>query len=102
MSSVAAGAGISLGTIALVGGAMVVVVGVAYLIYKSNDKKIKKEERPIKKLLDDDDKYNTYKSIIENAIKEKDWQTLEDFLDSRAKHYPDLISMIKDALKDKK
>ena len=102
MSSVGAGAGISLGTVALVGGTMVVAAAVAYLIYKSNDNKTKEEKQPIKKLLDDDDKYNTYKSIIENAIKEKDWQTLEDFLDSRAKHYPDLISMIRDALKDKK
>lgn len=99
MSSVAAG--ISLGTVALVGGAIAVAV-IVYLIYKNKDANQKEASKPIKKLLDDDDKYNTYKTIIENAIKEKDWETLENFLDSRAKKYPDLINIINEALKDRK
>ena len=96
-----AGAGISLGTVALVGG-VIAVAGIAYLIYKNNDAKKTQSSKPTKKLLDDDDKYNTYKTIIEEDIEEKDWQTLEDFLDSRAKKYPDLINMIKKALEERK
>lgn len=101
MPPVATGAGISLGTVALVGG-VIAVVGIAYLIYKNNNEKSKQSNKPMKKLLDDDDKYNTYKTIINEAIQEKDWQTLEDFLDSRAKKYPDLIKMINEALKERK
>jgi hypothetical protein len=100
MSSVAAG-GISLGAVVLVGG-VIVVAGIVYLVYKNKDVNAKKTNKPMKKLLDDDDKYNTYKTIIEGAIKEKDWQTLKDFLDSRAKNYPDLIDMINEALKERK
>ncbi|OHE10070.1 MAG: hypothetical protein A2513_08205 [Sulfurimonas sp. RIFOXYD12_FULL_33_39] len=92
-----AGAGISVGTVVLIG---VVIAGVAYLIYKGS--KVSSSTQPIKKLIDDDDKYKGYKIMIENAIKEKDWQTLEDFLDSRAKKYPDLIKIIEKALKERK
>lgn len=101
MSPVTAGAGISIGTVALVGG-VIAVAGIAYLIYKNNETKSTPSRKPLKKLLDDDDKYNTYKTIINEAIQKKDWQTLEDFLDSRAKKYPDLIAMITEALKEKK
>jgi uncharacterized membrane protein (DUF106 family) len=79
----------------------VIIAGVAYFIHK-NSTDNSNNSTSIKKLLSDDDKYNTYKTIIENAIKEKDWQTLEDFLDSRAKNYSDLVEMIKEALKEKR
>lgn len=101
MSSVAAGAGISLGTIALVGG-VIAVAGIAYLIYKNNDDKLKATSKPLKKLIDDEDKYKGYKIMIETAIQEKNWQTLEELIDSRVKKYPDLINMINEALKEKK
>jgi len=102
MSPVTTGAGISIGTVALVGG-VIVVAGIAYLIYKSSDAKgTQSSSKPMKKLLEDDDKYNTYKTIISEAIKEQDWKTLEDFLDSRAKKYPDLVDMINKALKERK
>ncbi|WP_066348610.1 hypothetical protein [Aliarcobacter cryaerophilus] len=96
-----AGAGISLGTVVLIGG-VVVVAGIAYLMYKNSDNIQKnKSNKPIKKLIDDDDKYNGYKDMIETAIYKKDWQTLEDLLDSRVKKYTDLIKMIEEALKNK-
>lgn len=81
----------------------IVISGVVYYFYKQNytDNEIN-NKKPIKKLIEDEDKYNGYKTIIENAIKEKDWQTLEDFLDSRAKRFPDLIKMIEEALKERK
>ena len=37
-----------------------------------------------------------------NYFKEKDFKTLEEFLDSRAKNYPDLLKMIENALKGRK
>ncbi len=96
-----AGAGISFGTVVLIGG-VVVVAGIAYLMYKNSDNSQKnKPNKPIKKLIDDDDKYKGYKVMIETAISKKDWQTLEDLLDSRVKKYPDLIKMIEEALKNK-
>jgi len=100
MSPIATGTGISLGKVALIVG-IVVVGGIIYFAYKNNDKQSKQSNKSMKKLLDDDDIYNTYKTIIDEAIQEKDWQTLEDFLDSRAKKYPDLIQMIKKALNNR-
>ena len=95
----------------LIGGA-IVVAGVAYYIYKNGNtrelsddtykNKNKENNAGMKKLLSDDDKYNTYKTLIENAVKEKDFKTLEEFLDSRAKNYPDLLKMIEEALKGRK
>jgi len=100
MSPIATGTGISLGKVALIVG-IVVVGGIIYFAYKNNDKQSKQSNKSMKKLLDDDDIYNTYKTIIDEAIQVKDWQTLEDFLDSRAKKYPDLIQMIKKALNNR-
>lgn len=81
----------------------IVISGVVYYLYNQNNaNEIDSNKKPIKKLIEDEDKYNGYKTIIETAIKEKDWQTLEDFLDSRAKKFPDLIKMIEEALKERK
>ena len=55
-----------------------------------------------KRLIDDEDKYKGYKVMIETAIQEKNWQTLEELIDSRVKKYPDLINMINEALKERK
>lgn len=42
------------------------------------------------------------KSIIEDAISEKDWVTLEGMFNSKSiKDFPDLVKMIEDALKNK-
>lgn len=96
------GAGLSLGTVALIGG-VIVIAGVAYLVYKnSNNSQKSGSNQPIKKLIDDEDKYKGYKIMIETAITEKDWQTLEELIDSRVKKYPDLIKMIEEALKNKR
>lgn len=99
----------------LISGA-IVVAGVAYYMYKNGNNNEKSNELSddtnknnnkannagMKKLLSDDDKYNTYKTLIEKAVKEKDFNTLKEFLDSRAKNYPDLLNMIENTLKDKK
>jgi len=60
-----------------------------------------KEEKSIGKLLSDEDRYNGDKSIIEDAINEKDWETLEDMLESSTSDFPDLINMINNALKNR-
>jgi|GEM_PF-2233554 len=98
----AAGAGVSIGTIALVGGVIVVVVaGVAYLLYKSSNNK-SSSKKPIKKIISDENKYKGDKNIVMNAIKEKDWDILEELLkDKSFQQYPDLIEMVKEALKQK-
>lgn len=95
-----AGAGISIGTVALVGG-IVVVVGVAYLLYKSSNNK-SSSKKPIKKIISDENKYKGDKTIVMNAIKEKDWDILEELLkDKSFQQHPDLIEMAKEALKQK-
>ena len=63
--------------------------------------KIKKSfgsKEVVNDLLSAEDRYNTYVAVIETAIKEKDWLTLEEFLNSRAKTYPDLLKRMEDAL----
>lgn len=59
------------------------------------------QEKPIVKLLSDEDRYNGDKLIIDNAIQEKDWETLEDMLKSSTSDFPDLIKLIENALKNK-
>ena len=102
MSSVVAGAGISLGTVALVGGVIVVVAGIAYLIYKNNDNK-KESDGITNNLLSDKNRHKRDKSIIEDAISEKDWETLEGMYNSKStKDFPDLMKIIEEALKERK
>jgi len=67
----------------------------------SNLKKNTNKETSIGKLLSDEDRYNGDKSIIEDAINEKDWETLEDMLESSTSDFPDLINMINNALKNR-
>jgi len=94
--------GLSIGTIALVGGA-ILVAGV--IIYLNNSKKKGKinssSKGSINKILTDENRYKGDKLVIEDAIKEKDWETLEDMLDSRTSDFPDLIQMIKKALNNR-
>ena len=60
------------------------------------------DPKQLHKLISDEDKYKGDKSIIEDAIREKDWKTLEDFQDRPGlKKFPDLIKMIEEALKNK-
>ncbi|HIP13590.1 MAG TPA: hypothetical protein EYG73_12855 [Arcobacter sp.] len=93
-------AGLSLGTVSLVGGAILVATGIGTVYYLSNSKS-KEKEKSINKLLSDEDRYNGDKSIIEDAINEKDWETLEDMLESSTSDFPDLINMINNALKNR-
>lgn len=90
-----AGAGISAGSVVLIVGAAILIGGLIY--YSSANKKSKKH----KKLVSDEDRYESRKDIILTAIAEKDWQTLEDMLDSSTRDFPDLIKMIEKALKDR-
>ena len=92
----------AIGTIALIGG--IVVVGVAYLVYKnSKNEKMVKEKAVVNNLLSDENRYKRDKSIIDDAMAEKDWETLEDMLNSKSiKDFPDLIKMIEEALKNKR
>ena len=93
----------AIGTVALIGG-VIVVAGVAYLVYKNSNSVQKGSSctQPIKKLLSDEDRYDTDKKIILDAISENDWKTLEDLIDSSTKDFPDLIKMIEEALKNKR
>ena len=95
-----AGAGVSIGTIALVGG-VVVIAGVAYFLYK-NSNNTNSSKETITKIISDDDKYIRDKRVVIDAIEEKDWDILEELLkDKNFKRYPDLIKMAKEALKQK-
>ena len=56
----------------------------------------------INKLIHDEDKYDGNKKIIQDAIKDKDWNLLEEFKSDRLiKKFPDLAKLIEDALKNK-
>lgn len=92
-----AAAGISTGTIVLVGG-VILIAGAIFYLKNSNSKA---EKTSVKKILTDENRYKGYKSVIEDAIKEEDWETLEDMLSSRTSDFPDLIQMIKKALNNR-
>jgi len=86
----------------LIGGA-IVIAGVAYLIYKNSDEKVNNDNQPIEKLLSDENRYKGDKNIVQNAIKEKDWEMLEELIKDRSiKDFPDLIKIIEEALKGRK
>ena len=91
----------AIGTVVLIGG--IVVAGVAYFMYKNknSDNISNNSAKPVGKLLSDDDRYDTDKTIILRAIAEKDWETLEDLLDSSTQDFPDLIKLAKEALANK-
>ena len=46
-------------------------------------------------------RYKRAEYLIEEAIKEKDWDYLEDQLNTTTQDFPDLIAKIKEALKNK-
>ncbi|MGJ0360197.1 hypothetical protein [Aliarcobacter cryaerophilus] len=92
----------AIGTAVIIGG--IVVVGVAYFMYKNKNRdniSINSSSKRVGKLLSDDDRYDTDKTIILTAIVEQDWETLEDLLVSSTQDFPDLIKMIEEALKNK-
>jgi len=92
--------GLSIGTIALIGSVVLVLGTVIY--FNKKQKNISLAQDSVDKLSTHDHRYKVDKSIIEDAIKESDWQILEDMLDSRTSDFPDLIQMIKEALNNKK
>ena len=94
MTSVAT-TGISVGTVALIGG-IVLIAGVGYILFNSNKKKTSVSE-----ILTKEGRYKEYKSLIEDAIKSGDYEYLERKLNSRMTDFPDLINMINEALKNK-
>lgn len=100
MSPATVGAGISLGTVALIGG-VIVVAGIAYLIYKNNQDKM--EKLTLEKMISKEDRYSGDKNIILKAIEEEDWSILEELLNDKSiKDFPDLIKIIEEALKNKR
>jgi len=95
--------GLSVGTIVLIGGVVLIAGTIIYL--NSSKKKYKtNSSKPssIKKFLTEENRYKGYKSVIEDAIREEDWETLKDMLKSRTSDFPDLIKMIKKALNNRK
>ncbi len=94
--------GLSIGTIALVGGVILVAGAIIYL--NNSKKKVRSNsssQGSINKILTDENRYKGDKLVIEDAIREEDWETLEDMLNSRTSDFPDLIKIIKKALKNK-
>lgn len=101
MTPSAVGTGISIGTVALVGG-VVVIAGIAYILYKNSSKNENLSKKPIRKLISEDDEYLGDKKIIDDAIEENDWETLELLAkDKSIKRFPDLVKKVEEALKNK-
>ncbi len=81
-------------------------IGFLVLIVRSNlnkRQKSKSAQKALDKLSDKNYQYEINKSIIEDAIQEQDWETLEDMLRnsySLKEEFPDLVDMIKKALKN--
>lgn len=91
----------SVAEISVLVGGVIVVAGIAYLMQKNSHTR-QNDTQSIKKLLSDEDRYRGDKRIVFNAIQENDWDTLEELLkDNGIKEFPDLINMIKEALKQK-
>lgn len=82
-------------TLAVIGVLAIIAVGgaVVYLLKNSSNTGLSK---------DDQMRYNRTKTNIENFIRSKDWEGLENMLDTRTlRDFPDLDKMVKDALKNK-
>lgn len=99
MTPVAATTGLSTGAIVLIGGAIIVVGVIIYINKKQKNNSLAQDS--VDNLSTNRHRYKTDKSIVEDAIREKDWETLEDMLDSRTSDFPDLIQMIKKALNNR-
>lgn len=92
-----------------------VIIRASKLFLEHNNKTIKdiifimsqhikcyEDPKQLNKIISDDNEYEGYKNIILEAIKDKDWRTLEEFRATPSlKKFPDLIKMIEDALKNK-
>lgn len=82
-------------TLAVIGVLAIIAVGgtVAYLIKNSSNTGLSK---------DDQMRYNRTKTNIENFTRSKNWEALENMLDTRTlRDFPDLDKMVKDVLKNK-
>ena len=91
------------GTIILVGGVMTFsgIVSKSKKFIKERKKPNKDQETPVKEILTEDGRYEEYKSLIEDAIENKDFEYLEEKLNSKMRDFPDLIEMIKKTLDDR-
>jgi len=97
----AAATGLSIGTIALVGGVILVTGAIIFLNNSKKESSNSSSQGSINKILTDENRYKGDKLIIEDAIRKNDWEILEDMLDSRTSDFPDLIQMIKKALNNR-
>ncbi|RDU64938.1 hypothetical protein CQA53_07220 [Helicobacter didelphidarum] len=85
-----------------------VVVGAGIAVYALRNKETQdnvKQSQPrpqYGKIVSDEEDYRINKAVIEEAIQEKDYQTLEDMKTSHiVKKHSDLVEMIDKALKNK-
>lgn len=82
-------------TLGVIGVLAIIVIGgaVAYLLKNSSNTGLSGDKKRI---------YQYNKTNIENFIRRKNWEALENMLDSRPlQDFPDLDKMVKDALKNK-
>lgn len=82
-------------TLAVIGVLAIIAIGgaVAYLLKNSSNTGLSGDKKRI---------YQYNKTNIENFIRRKNWEALENMLDSRPlRDFPDLDKMVKDALKNK-
>ena len=87
------------GSTILIGGIILMAVSIAILYSRRSANKIKAPS--INNILSEEGRYNEYKSLIEDAIEDSDFDFLELNLNSRMRDFPDLIRMIKHALKNR-
>lgn len=76
-------AGISTGTVLIVGGIVLVLGTIIYL------NKAKTSKQPVDDILTKEGRYEEYKSLIEDAIINKDYEYLEKKLTSKMTDFPD-------------
>ncbi|MDE6978010.1 MAG: hypothetical protein K2O85_00365 [Helicobacter sp.] len=103
-TAAAATSGLS-GTLVL-GIGVVICAGVAFCIWQANRQKGTEQTLPNKPKSgeskeDRQRRYAHYKSSVERAIRNQNWEYLEESKQTGMTDFPDLITMINEALKNK-